>query len=111
MAYLEEQGAPTPALEHLPKGLLDAPGVGCRVLQIGDKKAAVICFDKDGVGTVHLVVIDRKDVGDALPKVAGAGRDCWRCPKTRLSVAAWESDDDALFLLGEVPEEKLVSVF
>lgn len=111
VAYLEEQGAPTPALEHLPKGLLDAPGVGCKVLQIEGKKAAVICFDKAGVGTVHLVVIDRKDVGGELPKVGGASKDCWRCPNTRLSVAAWEADDDALFLLGEMPEGKLVSVF
>ncbi|MEM7585074.1 MAG: hypothetical protein AAF560_16905, partial [Acidobacteriota bacterium] len=74
---------PTPALTDLPSGLqgLGVKGVGCRVLEMGKQNASLICFNKDGLGTVHLIVVAREDIIDEnLPAIAEVKiKDCYQC--------------------------------
>ncbi len=107
VSYLDGRHVPVPPVEDLPPELAGAVPVGCKVLQIGRKTASMICFDKKGLGVVHLVVVRREDLDEMLPDLDKAGEDCWQCPKSAVSVASWQKGERAYFLLGKVPPEKL----
>jgi len=114
--YLGGRNVPTVSPKDLPPGLSDKDAVGCSLIHIDQKNVALLCFNKDGQ-TVHLVVVPRADLdlkGKRLSDLAtfkkGKGR-CWQCPVTSVSVAAWENDDNAFLLLGEMKEEELRKFF
>lgn len=110
ITYLEAKGVPTPSMDALPPGLQGVPGVGCRVLQIGEKKASLICFDKEGLGTVHLVVVNREDLKEQqLPTLGKVSRkSCGHCPINKVSVASWGDDNRAFFLLSKTDPDSLI---
>lgn len=116
-AYLDQKKVPTVRPEQVPAGLSTSNGlVGCRLIQINEKTASLLCFDRDGQ-RVNLVVVRREDLdmkGQKLDNLAtlkaGKGR-CWQCPKTHVSVAAWGDKDRAFLLLGEMEEAELRSFF
>ncbi len=68
VSYL--QGKNLPCGEgYLPPGLKNCKGLGCREIVIDGVRGSLICFDEEN-GTVHLVILRRKDVGGDLPGVS-----------------------------------------
>lgn len=113
-AYLGSQKSPTVRSGELPPGLSGVPAVGCRLLKLGEKKASLLCFDKEGQA-VHLVVVRRQDLGEAelatLDAMKKGSEHCWQCPKTKFSVASWGDDDKAFVLLSRTDPDLLLSTF
>lgn len=91
----------------LPKKLQDLPGIGCRKIEIDGKPGAIICFRAASGEAVHLVVFRREDLSGELPDPLHprlTGHDGW-------SVAEWEQDGRALFLMGDLPAGALRDFF
>ncbi len=62
---------------QLPAGLDGRPSVGCRVLNWGGKKVALVCFELANHEKAHLLVIDRDALSDApaeSPQFAQTGK-------------------------------------
>ena len=110
-AFLERRNLPVPLAADMPRGLEMGPLVGCKILSIGEKQASLLCFNKEGLGTVHLVVVRAADLEESLATRREAGEGCWQCPRTKLSVASWEAGERAYFLLGKVDPASLGEVF
>jgi hypothetical protein len=80
----------------LPEGLKKFAGDGCRELEIGGKRGAVVCFKKDN-DKVHLVVFKRCDVKCKLP---ATGKPDFR-ERGNWSVARWSDDEWVFVLMGK----------
>lgn len=80
----------------LPKGLQEFDGDGCRELEIGGKRGAVVCFKQRG-DKVHLVVFKRCDVKCKLPKT---GEPDFR-EHGHWSVARWTDNEWVYVLMGK----------
>lgn len=110
--WLQERQLPTPA--ELPKGLQGVRCIGCKFVEVGDRKTpgSLICYRKDG-SMVHLVTIDRKAVdAGSLAELDGAVRGCHDCPKNiGWSMTRWADEKHAYFLLAQMESERLASLF
>jgi len=67
VSYLRGKKLPCGGM-RFPKGLEAMKGLGCREIEVGEKKGSLICFgEKDGM--VHLIIFRRSDVEGQLPTV------------------------------------------
>jgi hypothetical protein len=107
--WLEERQVPAP--KTIPVGLSQSPGIGCKVLELNDKKAALICFKLDDGAVVHMVTLDRADIEGVLPAIAGAKGACKGCKVSGWSSVAWEDDGRAYLLMGKMEPSELADVF
>jgi len=105
MRQLEEKGLPCPTC--LPPGLRDIEGLGCREIIINGRRGAIVCYERDDKGLVHLVIFRVEDIEDPLPY----RRDAVVAQDGDWSVAAWRNRDNAFVLLGNTPVEAMASLF
>ncbi|NNC88265.1 MAG: hypothetical protein HKN82_07385 [Akkermansiaceae bacterium] len=108
-AFLASEGLPAPAT--VPAGLRDVRGVGCKELRFKGKPASLLCYMKEDIGVVHLVVLRRNDIAGNLPGIDAAGRNCKGCEVTGWSVATWSDEERAFLLLGKMDPAQLAAVF
>jgi hypothetical protein len=109
VSWLQERKLPAP--KSLPMGLSGAPGIGCKVLELNKKKAALICFELKSRKIVHMIALDRADIVGTLPAIAGAKAACHGCKVTGWSSVAWEDGGQAYVLMGKMTPSELKSVF
>ncbi len=107
--WLNDQDVPTP--EALPVGLSQVPGVGCKVLELNEKKAALICFKLESGDVVHMVTLNREDVGGALASLAEAKKNCHGCEISGWSSMAWGDEGKAFVIVSKMKPEELAKVF
>lgn len=105
--YLKSAKLPCPT-QCLPKGLMQAPGVGCRELEIDGKRGAVVCFLEKN-DRVHLVLFKRCDVKCRLP--INGKPDIRKHGKW--AVARWSDEEWVFVLMGKegVDEKRLEGMF
>ena len=111
--WITANEAPSFDFEELPKEVSGAKPVGCTFFKMGETKVSLVCFDKDG-DVVHVVVLNSEDLKEGDFKklqTVPAKKDCWQCPRTSVSVAAWEGDDQTYLLLGKMKEAELLKYF
>lgn len=107
--WLKDQGVPAP--EALPVGLSQVPGVGCKVLELNEKKAALICFKLESGVVVHMVTMNRDDVEGVLASLTEAKENCHGCKISGWSSVAWSDEDQAFVIVGEMKPEELAGFF
>jgi hypothetical protein len=61
-----------PCCDHLPPGLMNAKGIGCRELVINGKRGSLLCFQTTSHGIVHMIVFRRSDVSGDFPEMEQA---------------------------------------
>lgn len=102
---LKAKGLPCPGC--LPPGLANLRSIGCRELSIDQKRGAVICFDDEINGTVHLIIFRREDIGCPLPEETN--------PVFRKQgpwvTARWQKADHAYLLVGSSDENRMARLF
>ena len=104
--YVRRPGSKCPA-GHLPPGLREVDGIGCRVLEFDGKQGALICFNRDNGEVVHLVVFRRTDVDGELsvdPQQAIEQKGDW-------AVTHWQAGDRAFLALSQTDTESLSEIF
>lgn len=109
VSWLQERDVPAP--KSLPVGLSLAPGIGCKVLELNEKKAALICFVLKSGKVVHMIALDRADIAGTLPAITGAKAACHGCKITGWSSVAWEDGGQAYVLMGKMKPSELATVF
>lgn len=108
--YLASGDLPVP--EVLPEGLRDVPGMGCRKMNFKGKEGSLICFQVDpDQPLVHLVVMRRKDLEGQFPELAGASENSQKSLESGWSVAKWQDEDRAFFLMSHVDPSQLAALF
>lgn len=111
-AFFTANNIPTFSQSDLPPGLtaVDTKAIGCTLLNLGEKNASLICFNKDG-DIVHLVVVRRADLEKtkiaALKDLRAGKGTCWQCPESKLSVASWGNSENAFVLLSQTKPDEL----
>jgi len=87
----------------VPTALKGMPSVGCRKFNWKGQSISLVCFKVDGVGTVHLFVIDHSSVhdapADANPAFAVSGNG--------IATASWRNTKFVYVLAGKVDEGEL----
>lgn len=94
----QEQGS---ADIQVPKGLLQLPGMGCRMLSFRGHKVALICLQRKNGKLVHLIAVD----GSALTDINGTRAQPQIGPEGAWMTAAWK-EDAVVYLVaveGDVP--------
>jgi hypothetical protein len=99
--WLIEQKAPGDFV--VPTGLIGMQSVGCRKLNWKGQSVSLVCFKVDGVGTVHLFVIDRSTLHNLAanpnPQFATSGNG--------VATASWSNDKSVFVLAGKVDQREL----
>jgi hypothetical protein len=104
--HIREHGAACPQ-GCLPPGLKDIPGIGCRTIDVGGKRGAIVCFRRAENDIVHMVVFRQRDVRCKLPACGSPKlekRGDW-------AVAKWQEGGRVFLLLGHSSPEHLDEVF
>ena len=103
---LQSRSLPCPCC--LPPGLENTQSIGCRELVINGRSGSLICFQKDNIGVVHLVIFRRKDVdGSCSNKIA---KPCYMT-EGDWAVARWQNEDNVFFLIGKTDVEQMKGLF
>ena len=112
LVYLDKNPGLKP--KNIPAGLLgdDVEAIGCKFIELGGKKASLICFKTGDYGTVHLVTFRSEDImGVNCPWKDAAGN-CTSCPTGQFSIASWMDAEQASFLYSAaVTPNQLSNVF
>jgi hypothetical protein len=99
--WLVDQNAPGDFV--VPTGLVGMPSVGCRKFNWKGQPVSLVCFKVDGVGTVHLFVIDRSNLHnlpvDLNPKFTTNGNG--------VTTASWSNNKCVYVLAAKVDEREL----
>lgn len=108
--YLASNDLPVP--DQLPQGLRDVPGMGCRKMDFKGKEGSLICFQVDpDQPLVHLVVMHRSDVHGDFPTFADASEGAQESVQTDWSIAKWQDEDRAFFLMSNIDPRQLAAIF
>lgn len=105
-ARIRKRGMPCPAGE-VPAGLARVPALGCSFVEIGEHRAAVVCFRLREREFAHLIVVSREQVEAAgLPTEIGrvSRYGAW-------SATRWCRDDRVFVLLTKGAKEDLERMF
>lgn len=110
--WLEGQDLPSP--DQLPAGLQGVPGIGCKLLTIGESESrgSLICYRKDGQ-IVHLVMMEKEAISvDNMPDIGSAGSTCRKAPENDdWAVTGWADSQHTFFLLSKMEKEELAKLF
>ncbi|YCM43711.1 hypothetical protein V2O64_20610 [Verrucomicrobiaceae bacterium 227] len=110
--WLKSQDLPVP--EALPEGLKDLKAVGCRFLEVGEKKsrASLVCYRK-GKKVLHLVTMKSEAVdSQKIQGMAQARKGCRDCDKKdEWAMTQWSHNGYTFFLLSKMEVEELAGVF
>lgn len=108
--YLTSSDLPVPAV--LPEGLRDVPGMGCRKMNFKGKEGSLICFQVDpDRPMVHLVVMKRSDLQGEFSEFAEASGSSQESGESGWSIAKWQDEDRAFFLMSHVDPRQLAAIF
>ncbi|MGJ8697443.1 MAG: hypothetical protein ACSHYF_14090 [Verrucomicrobiaceae bacterium] len=109
------KGQELPAPEVLPAGLQGVPGIGCKYLEIGDKKSrgSMICYQMGNDKVVHLVMLKKKELGEGekLPSLNEAEGHCAGCESSGWATTSWSDEEHVFIMLSKMKPEQLASVF
>lgn len=111
--WLKSEELPSP--ESLPAGLAQLDGVGCKYLELGDRKsrASLICFRLSEDTVVHLVML-KKEVfsGVDFPALAEANGHCVDCQECEgWATTQWTDQEHAFFLFSQMEPTRLAALF
>lgn len=113
MDFLKSKKSPVPTL--LPPGLEEAKLVGCRDIFLDDgQPVSLLCFEKEGVGMVHLISIETKrlsDAGDFSSMKNITLKNCTDCRRTNFNIAHWNEGDMTYMILTKAEKKKMVKLF
>ncbi|MFC5051636.1 hypothetical protein ACFPK9_13605 [Rubritalea spongiae] len=111
--FLTDKHSPVPST--LPQGLKDAKLVGARdmLLQSG-QPVSLLCFEKEGMGMVHIMVVESKhledpDVLDSMKSVSL--KSCFGCDKTHFNTVHWKEGETAYVMLTKANKQDMVNLF
>lgn len=112
--WLRKEELPVPD-DVMPTGLDDAQFIGCQnlLLECG-KPVSVMCFDKEGIGLLYLIVLNVEDIKDAerLASIKTLSlKQCYSCKLTKFHIAQWREGRHVYMLLTKANPEKLVELF
>lgn len=113
MDFLKSQSSPVPA--QLPPGLEDAKLIGCRniVLENG-QPVSLLCFEKEGLGMVHLIALETKMLSDAgqMSSMKNISlQTCSDCKRTNFNIAHWREGEMTYMILTKAEKEEMVKLF
>lgn len=113
MSYLKDNKSPVPA--HLPPGLEDAKLIGCRNMYLeSGQPVSLLCFQKEGVGMVHLIAFDKKNLSDAntLTSLKNISlKNCYGCSVTNFNIVHWNDGETTYMILTKAEKEDMVKLF
>ncbi|MFC4991140.1 hypothetical protein [Rubritalea tangerina] len=113
MQFLDTKSHPVP--EVLPPGLGDAKLVGARDMYLENgQPVSLLCFEKEGMGMVHLIVLDTANVKDAdkLNTMKSISlKNCYGCSRTKFNIAHWSEGDKAYMILTKANKQEMVKLF
>jgi hypothetical protein len=108
-------GKHSPVPKTLPPGLGDASLVGARDMYLeSGQPVSLLCFKKDGMGMVHIMVVDTKGLEDAdnLDTMKSITlKNCKGCRKTQFNIVQWKEDDKAYMMLTKARKKDMVNLF
>ena len=110
--YLKGQDLPAP--DQLPRGLQGLQGVGCKYLEVGNKRsrASLICFRQENDNVVHLVMMKKEEMNHSdLPQIVGAVDECRHCQQSGWATTQWRDEQYAFLLLGQMEPTQLAALF
>lgn len=99
--WLTQQDAPGDFV--VPTGLVGMPSVGCRKFNWKGRSISLICFKADGVGTVHLFVIERSTLHHAPPDSNAT----FATSSYGVATASWSNGRRVYVLAGKVEQREL----
>ncbi|MBJ05977.1 MAG: hypothetical protein CMO40_02505 [Verrucomicrobiaceae bacterium] len=109
-AWLLRNRAPAFDPGEIPDQMAAARAVGCRIFMMGQTRISLVCLEREGQ-PVHLVVMGAEDLKpEDLQKLRNGRSECWQCPATKVSVAAWEDSGQVYLLLGKMEEKDLLGL-
>jgi hypothetical protein len=103
--HLKSRKLPCP--NHLPPGLANVKGIGCRELIIDGKRGSLVCYDERENGVVHLVIFRREDVCGEVPSRDRANFS----QHGHWATARWSDDKHVFILIGATDIGKLSKLF
>lgn len=111
--FLTSQQSPVP--QNLPAGLDDAKLKGARdmYLETG-QPVSLLCFEKEDMGMVHIMVVDTADLedADALDSMKSITlKDCKGCRKTSFNILQWREGETAYMMLTKAEKQDMVKLF
>lgn len=113
LSFLEENKSPVPS--KLPPGLEDAKLVGCKnVFLENGLPVSLMCFEKEGVGMIHLIALDKKMLSDSdeLSSIKNISlKNCYSCKRTSFNIAHWNDGDITYMILTKAEREQMVELF
>jgi hypothetical protein len=108
-------GKHSPVPKTLPPGLKDAELVGARDMYLeSGQPVSLLCFKKDGMGMVHLMVVDTASLEDAdsLDSMKSITlKNCKGCKKTHFNIVHWKEGQTAYMMLTKAQKEEMVKLF
>jgi len=113
MQFLGTKDHPVPS--HLPVGLEDAKLVGARDMYLDSgQPISLLCFEKEGMGMVHLIVVDSASLSDAdrlssMKKISL--KSCYGCNKTQFNIAHWREGKKTYMILTKAKKKDMVKLF
>ncbi len=111
--FLDTKEHPVP--ERLPAGLENAKLVGARDMYLDNNQpVSLLCFKKERMGMVHLIVVDSASVADAdkftsLKQISL--KNCYSCSKTQFNIAHWRDEERIYMVLTKAIKEDMVKLF
>ncbi|MEO1858003.1 MAG: hypothetical protein ABGY95_11665 [Rubritalea sp.] len=113
MQFLDTKRHPVPS--QLPVGLEDATLVGARDMYLeSGQPISLLCFEKQGLGMVHLIVVDLASLTDAdkLTSMKSISlQSCYGCKKTQFNIAHWREGEKAYMILTKAKKKDMVKLF
>lgn len=111
--FLGTKRHPVPA--ELPTGLADAKLVGARDMYLDSgQPISLLCFEKEGMGMIHLVVVDSASLSDAsgLSSMKSISlKSCYGCNKTSFNIAHWREGEKTYMILTKAEKKDMVKLF
>lgn len=111
--FLTGKHSPVPAT--LPQGLSNASLVGARDMYLeSGQPVSLLCFKKEGMGMVHLMVVDTAnledpDILDSMKSITL--KSCFGCKKTQFNIVQWKEGDTAYMMLTKAEKSDMLNLF
>ena len=105
----------SPSLTSVPRGLEEAKIIGIKKVALTTgHPASLVTFYKEGIGDLHMIVMDAETVADlgrfeVLDKVGV--KKCDSCPITQFVIARWRDSDNAYMLMSKAEPKKIQEIF
>jgi hypothetical protein len=113
MQFLDTKHHPVPS--QLPVGLAEAKLVGARDMYLDSgQPISLLCFEKEGMGMVHLIVVDSASLSDAdeLSSMKSISlKSCYGCDLTQFNIAHWREGKKTYMILTKAKKKDMVNLF